>query len=198
MPSIKSVPAAPLPEKELFLWGRIVRAHGLRGHLIAEAFSEAPDRYDLRTFWILSGDTGIPHQVASITSYSGGGTSDKLKRWWRLRFAGIEDRTHAEPFIRAELYLPRIYLPPLPEGQFYYIEARNARVIDQRGILRGTLREIQPGVAYDFFVVENDKHEVFWIPAPFVRQIDRHTEPPTLLIEGPEGLWDPSLAQGRP
>lgn len=198
---MQSSPFEPISQDRLFLWGRIVRAHGLRGHVIAESFSEEPDRYDLRAFWILSGDTGIPHRVASIVAHAGGAPSertDKARRWWRLRFTGVEDRSSAERLIRTELYLPRTYLPALPEGHFYYIEALNARVVDQNGIVRGTLRSIQPGPAYDFFVVENESGAVFWIPAPFIRQMDRSTHPPTLFMEGPEGLWDPSLAEGRP
>ncbi|MCS6894991.1 MAG: hypothetical protein NZZ60_02425, partial [Bacteroidia bacterium] len=186
--------ASPLSLAEVFVWGRVVKAHGLRGHLIAESFSEAPDKYDISAFWIKQGDSLIPQSVEYIHSYE---TSDKNKplRWWRLRFSGMRSRTEAENWIGVILYLPRSYLPPLTGNSFYYIEAENALVVDEKGLIRGRLAEIYPGNAYDFFIVENGAGEVFWIPAPFVKGLDRGTQPPTLMVEGPEGLWDPTLAQ---
>ncbi len=194
---MKSLPEA-LPLRELFLWGRITRAHGLRGHVLAESFSENPTAYDLRTFWIVQGEVGYPRKVAFIRPYSSQKNDSKPHRWWRLRFTDTEDRTEAEKLRGIELYLPRAYLPPLEAGQFYYIEAQNARVVDEQGTLRGYLKDIQPGLAYDFFIVEGEEGATFWIPAPFVRHLDRSTSPPTLIVEGPEGIWDPSLARGLP
>lgn len=185
-----------LPLSELFLWGQVRRPHGLRGHLIVEAFAEEPTRYDLRRFWVAGSynSEATPYAVASLRPYA----SVKASRYWRLRFQGISDRTAAERFVRAELYLPRSFLPPLPEGQFYYIEALGAQVVDQLGLRRGVLQAIHPGGAYDFFLVEDEKGAVFWVPAPFVQRLDRSTAPPTLFVVAPEGIWDPSLANGTP
>ncbi|MEN3041226.1 MAG: ribosome maturation factor RimM [Bacteroidia bacterium] len=192
------MPTLELPLSEVFAWGRIVRAHGLKGYLIAESFSENPERYNLKTFWIKRGNVAIPQPVEFIHRYESG-KQDKPRRWWRLRFAGVTDRTAAERWLRNVLYLPRAYLPPLEEeDSFYYIEAENALVVDTHGVVRGKLVDIHPGSAHDFFIVENERGEVFWIPAPFVKRLNKETHPPTLVIEAPEGLWDPSLAQGRP
>ncbi len=185
-----------LPLSELFLWGQVRRVHGLRGHLLVESFAEEPTRYELKRFWVAwpYEERAMPYPVASLVPYS----SAKSSRYWRLRFREITDRTAAERFLRAELYLPRAFLPPLPEGQFYYIEALGAQVIDQLGVRRGMLHAIQPGGAYDFFLVEGEGGKLFWVPAPFVRELDRSTSPPTLRVEAPEGIWDPTLAEGRP
>ncbi|MCS7153916.1 MAG: ribosome maturation factor RimM [Bacteroidia bacterium] len=187
-----------LPLSELFLWGQVRRAHGLRGHLLAESFSESPDRYDLSAFWIVQGEVALPKEVVFIAPHTSIKEKEKPLRWWRLRFRGVEDRNAAEKWVRTELYLPRSYLPPLQEGEFYYVEALGAQVVDENGTVRGVLKEIYLHSSYDFFIVENEKGEVFWIPAPFVRKLDRSSNPPILLVEGPEGLWDPSLAKGKP
>lgn len=192
----RSEAVSALPLSELFLWGRVLRPHGLGGHLVVEAFAEEPTQYDLSHFWLAWAHEQVatPYAVASLKSYA----SAKSTRYWRLRFKGSTDRTAAERFMRAELYLPRAFLPPLPEGQFYYIEAIGAQVVDQLGNSRGTLQSIQSGNAYDFFLVESEGGAVFWVPAPFVQRLDRSTAPPTLYVEAPEGIWDPSLAEGRP
>ncbi|MCS7297960.1 MAG: hypothetical protein RMK19_06490 [Bacteroidia bacterium] len=189
----------PLSLSELFLWGRITRAHGLRGYVIGESFSEQPDQYNLKYFWIcFPGETeAVPRAVHSIHPHTSRKEPDRPLRWWRLRIEGVEDRTAAEKWVRAELYLPRAYLPPLEEGHFYYVEAEGASVIDENGLFRGYLRSIYPGTAYDFFIVENAQGESFWIPAPFIAGLSRDTSPPTLHVKGPEGLWDPSLAKGK-
>jgi ribosomal 30S subunit maturation factor RimM len=96
------------------------------------------------------------------------------------------------------LYLPRNFLPPLPPGHFYYLEAENAQVMDIREGLKGKLQAIIPGAAYDFFIVAGFSGETYWIPAPFVLRLDKETTPPTLWVEGPAGLWDPDLAKGQP
>lgn len=192
-------PRDALPISELFLWGRVTRAHGLQGHLVVECFSEKPQQYDLRFFWVLlpGAEAAVPHRVAFLRPHTSTKSSDRPLRWWRLRFHGVKDRSEAETWVRAELYLPRAYLPPLADGEFYYVEALGAQVIDQYGILRGKLREIFPGAAYDFFIVENEEGETFWIPAPFISCLERREESPILRVEAPEGLWDASLAQGK-
>ncbi|MCX8113177.1 MAG: ribosome maturation factor RimM [Bacteroidia bacterium] len=188
-----------LPLERLFLWGKVRRAHGLRGYVIAETFSEAPNRYNLSTFWICRGSVAVPHPVSHIAPLRSKNTRNIPLRWWYLRFQGVENRTEAERWVKAELYLPRDYLPPLlDDKQFYYVEAIGAQVADEQGKTRGTVRYIQMGTAYDFFIVENEANETFWIPAPFVKRINRTTLPFTLEVEGPDGIWDPSLAKGKP
>jgi 16S rRNA processing protein RimM len=115
-----------------------------------------------------------------------------------VRFTDITDRNASETLRGLHLYLPRHYLPPLPPGHFYYFEAANAQVVDKHEGPKGTLQEIVPGTAYDFFVVRGPQGEIYWVPAPFVGPLDKSTDPPTLWVEAPPGLWDPTLAQGRP
>ncbi|MEN2993238.1 MAG: hypothetical protein ABDH91_06765 [Bacteroidia bacterium] len=190
----------PLPLSELFLWGRVRRPHGLKGHLLAESFAENPTAYDRRYFWVVlpGSQEGMPYRVATLRPYAWSSTSKAPNRLWRLRFAGDTHRTQAEIWKGAELWLPRRYLPPLEGDAFYYIEALGAQVVDSCGNLRGYLKAIQPGPAYDFFIVENEARASFWIPAPFVRRLRRESTPPCLEVEAPEDLWDPTLAQGRP
>jgi len=187
----------PLPLSELFLWGRVVRPHGLQGALLVEALAENPQAYDRTVFWLAFPGQGQahPHRVTFL-QLERSGQAAKSGRRWRLKLEGVTTRTQAEAFRRADLYLPRAYLPPLPEGHFYYVEAIGASVWDMEGHLRGQLVDIFPGAAYDFFIVQNEKREVFWIPAPFVKQLDRATG--RLYVDAPAGLWDPDLARGRP
>ncbi len=138
-------------------------------------------------------------QVERIAPYSSRSPEDaRPEPFWRVRFAGVQDRNAAETLRGLHLYLARSYLPPLPPGHFYYFEAENARVVDIQEGPKGTLQEILPGPAYDFFVVRGLEGEFYWIPAPFVTHLDKTTLPPTLWVEAPPGLWDPTLAQGRP
>lgn len=187
----------PLPLSELFLWGRILRPHGLQGALLVEVLAEHPHLYDRSTFWIAlcGAQEGHPHTVTFLQPEHAGKESRSSRRW-RLKLAGVSDRTQAEVFRGAEVYLPRAYLPSLPEGQFYYLEAIGALVCDAEGNLRGQLVDIFPGAAYDFFIVRSQKGEEFWIPAPFVQRLDRATG--RLYVDAPSGLWDPDLVRGRP
>lgn len=191
---------SPLPLSELFLWGRVARPIGLQGDLLAECFSESPRAYDTAVFWVAfpGHSVALPKRVTLLRPYKSvkQRASSPSKTLWRLRWEGVCDRTAAEAFFRAELYLPRSYLPPLPAGSFYYVEAVGATVVDEQGIVRGRVSCIVPGPAYDFFIVVGESGEEFWVPAPFVGALDR--EKGVLLVKAPEGIWDPSLAQGLP
>lgn len=188
----------PLATEALFVWGFVTRPHGLKGHILAKTLSHQPKAYPLKVFWLgREGDLlAQPYLVASIHPYKA--RTAAPDSFWLLRFTTILDRNAAENLRQCYLYLPRTYLPPLAEGHFYYFEAEDAQVIDLREGPKGYLREIRPGNAHDFFIVEAPNGALYWVPAPFVRHLDRSTTPPTLYIEGVEGLWDPSLAQGRP
>jgi len=191
----------PLPVSALFLWGRVARPQGLRGYVIVDVFSTQPEAYDRSVFWVAFNyePEARPLRVEVCRPYrTPKDEKEPGRRRYLLRFAGYRSRSDAEALRQAGLYLPKAYLPPLPEGQFYYVEAEGAQVVDANGQRRGILAFIQPGAAYDFFVVRNEKGEEFWIPAPFVVRLERGTVPPTLVIEAPEGLWDPSLAAGKP
>ncbi|RMF48015.1 MAG: 16S rRNA processing protein RimM [Bacteroidetes bacterium] len=184
----------PLPLSALFLWGRVLRPHGLQGALLVDVLAENPQAYDRSAFWVaFPGQLEAhPYRVAFLRPDRSSRTACR----WRLKLSGVADRTQAEPFRGAELYLPRTYLPPLPEGQFYYVEAIGATVCEADGSPRGQLVEIFPGPAYDFFIVRNEQAEEFWIPAPFVKGLDRANH--RLYVEAPADLWDPNLARGRP
>lgn len=199
--SPESESLTPLPLSELFLWGIITRPHGLRGHVLVRVFAQKPDAYPLKVFWVASRDAALaePRAVASAYPYSNRSPDDpKTEPFWRVRFTDITDRNASETLRGLHLYLPRHYLPPLPPGHFYYFEAANAQVVDKHEGPKGTLQEIVPGTAYDFFVVRGPQGEIYWVPAPFVGPLDKSTDPPTLWVEAPPGLWDPKLAQGRP
>jgi len=191
----------PLPVQELFLWGIVTRPHGLRGHVLVRVFSKTPTAYPLKTFWAASKEAPVaePRAVASARPFSNRSPDDpKAEPFWRIRFKGIQDRDAAETLRNLYLYLPRAYLPSLPPGHFYYFEAEKAQVIDRHEGPKGILQEIVPGPQYDFFVVRGPAGEIYWIPAPFVESLDKTTDPPTLWVEAPPGLWDPTLARGRP
>ncbi len=179
----------------------MTRPHGLRGHVLVRVFAQNPRAYPLRTFWTAFPGAPIaePKQVVSVQPHEPRSPDDlKAEPVWRLRFISIEDRSAAETLRNLHLYLPRTYLPPLPPGHFYYFEAENAQVVDAQEGPKGILQEIVPGTAYDFFVVRDPEGETYWIPAPFVKHLDKTTCPPTLWVEVPPDLWDPSLAKGRP
>ena len=197
----KSESVTPLPVEQLFLWGIVTRPQGLQGHVLVRIFSQNPAAYPLKTFWtaLKAAPLAEPRAVAYAQPFSSRSPDDpKTEPFWRIRFKGIQDRDTAETLRGLHLYLPQAYLPPLPPGHFYYFEAENAQVIDRCEGPKGTLQEILPGTQYDFFIVRGPADEVYWVPAPFVESLDKTTHPPTLWVEAPPGLWDPSLSQGRP
>ncbi|MCX7605742.1 MAG: hypothetical protein N2170_00560, partial [Bacteroidia bacterium] len=111
----------------------MLRSHGLRGHVIVETFSEQPEAYDCSVFWVAFAhqSQAVPHRVVFREAHTSSARKNQGRSSkWRLRFQGCVDREAADALVRAELYLPRSFLPPLSPGQFYYVEAEGARVVD--------------------------------------------------------------------
>lgn len=140
----------------------------------------------------------FPTRVLYLRPHTTPANSQKRSpRWWRLRLEGSTTLQEALQWKGKELYLPRFYLPPLEGDSFYYVETIGAQVKDIKGTFTGKLRTIYPGVSYDFFIAEDAEGNAYWIPAPFVLNLDRAVSPPVLWVDAPPGLWDPTLSQGK-
>lgn len=91
------------------LLGRIGPAHGIRGHVLVQTYTEAPE--DIASYGALEDESGRRQFEIEIVRVTPKGVV--------ARIAGVEDRNAAEALRGTELYVSRERLPPTQEDEFY-------------------------------------------------------------------------------
>ncbi len=171
-------------EKGLIAIGRITGIHGLEGEFRVFPLSERKERWEQlsRVFVADAQEQGGWFEVEKV--WRGG------KALIRLKLKGVDDRTQAEALKGCYLYIPREFLWPLLEGQFYRFELIGLTVVTSSGQSVGKVKEILPLPAQDVIVVESNGKEI-WIP--FARMlVPRVDVRARILVVNPiEGLLDP-------
>ncbi len=121
------------PAADNILVGLAVRAHGLRGEVRLQIFSDVPDRFDpgRELLVVEKGKAPRKARIASFRPTRGGGV---------IRFEGCNDRDQAEALRGARLEVASSDVPAAPEGQYYHFELVGCRCIDAE---QGDLGEVK-------------------------------------------------------
>ena len=120
--------ASPTPEPadtpaDWLLVGRLVAAQGLRGELRALPLSDFPERFTTPgRRWLRSRD-GDPREVRLVA-----GRPLPGKDLYAIRLEGVEDRTAAEALVNHELLVEASDRPPLPPGEFHWLDLAGLEV----------------------------------------------------------------------
>ncbi|HYY77902.1 MAG TPA: ribosome maturation factor RimM [Actinomycetes bacterium] len=133
---------------ERLVVGRVVRPHGVRGELLVEVLSDAPDRFAPGTELGAGDPDGGPLRplvVAAARLHQG-----------RLlaRFDGVDDRDAAAGLRGQLLSIPLAAARPLAPDEFWPHQLVGLAVVDRDGRRRGTVTEVLPGAAHDLLAVE--------------------------------------------
>jgi len=142
-------------EPAFLLFGKLRRAHGVKGEIPLEIYSELLDL-------IVPGSlvyVGKDHAPLTI----------EATRWKTdlllLKFKEISDRTEVSTLTNKLVYLSTEQLPALGDGEYYLHELIGLNVYEQEGKYLGVLKEIIETGANDVYVVQNDASEETLIPA---------------------------------
>lgn len=166
--------AADAPRK--LLMGRIGAAHGIKGEVRIQSFTEEP--LALADYGPLSTDRpGLTIEIESARA-----TTNVLV----ARLKGVADRTAAEKLNGVELYVDRERLPPATDDDFYHADLIGlaARLAD--GTVLGTVTAVPNFGASDLIEVTDPQTGDTYL-YPFTRAIvpEVHIEAGYLVIEIP-------------
>jgi 16S rRNA processing protein RimM len=78
----------------------------------------------------------------------------------RVRLEGITDRTAAVACLGAELVVPRSQLPPLPPGEYYWVDLQGLQVHTQTGVSLGKVTEVFDTPANAVLVVQGERERL--------------------------------------
>ena len=183
-----SAPARPEGSEEFIIVGRVRKAHGIRGELVVEPITDAPEMIFAPGRRVLAGtargDLAPGHNELHIDRAS------RFKEGLIVAFREIGDRTTAEQWRNRFFLVPRAEVAGPDEGQVYVHELLGMDVRLESGQQIGEVAdvyELPQGLAIDVRRAGRSD-TVLLLYEQSVRSVDRDARVVTVTI--PEGLID--------
>jgi 16S rRNA processing protein RimM len=171
--------------------GRVRKAHGIRGEVVVEPITDAPDAIFASGHRVFagtaSGDIAPNHAELHVES------SRPFSDGYLIAFAEVPDRNAAETWRGRYLLVPADELPPPNDDEVYVHELPGMRVELADGALLGTVEEtyeLPQGLAID--VRRAPPHDRQTVLLQFdertIASVDREAR--VIVVTPPEGLLE--------
>ncbi|MDD2914483.1 MAG: ribosome maturation factor RimM [Gallionella sp.] len=150
----------------MVIMGRIAAAHGIRGWVKVQPFTEYIDSLlDYRTWWI--GPEHGPWREVKV------GQCEAHHKTLAAQLPDCPDRTAAEKLKGLLIAVPRDSLPKQDDGAYYWSDLIGLAVINETGVTLGTVTNLLETGANDVLSVQGDSGEIL-IPfvASAIKQVD--------------------------
>jgi 16S rRNA processing protein RimM len=128
--------------------GRLVRPHGIRGEVLVEVLSDAPERF-VPGAELAAGDPDGGGPLRPLTVVAARPHQGRVL----ASFAGVGDRDAAAALAGQLLSIPLAAARPLGPDEFWPHQLVGLAVVDRDGRHRGTVEEVLPGAAHDLLAV---------------------------------------------
>jgi 16S rRNA processing protein RimM len=167
--------------------GRLTKAHGLKGGLKLELFTDDPDRR-------FTPGASFTLQVPETSPWHGKPLELAELRWYNGQpvgfFVGVTDRTGAESLVKAILWVDQDPDEAAEPDAWYDHQLVGLDVV-RDGTTVGVIDRLEHLPAQDLLVVKVDDREVL---VPFVRAIvpEVDLEGGRVLVTPPDGLFEPT------
>jgi len=140
----------------LVVLGRIVAAHGVRGWLKVQSYTEPPEGLLEYGHWLLR-EQGLPPRPVRVVA------SEFDGHWMRVSLEGIADRDAAELLRGAEIEVERAQLPPTGEREHYREDLIGFAVRNLEGVAMGAVTHFVDAPAGAVMVVKGEREH--WVLA---------------------------------
>ena len=153
-----------MPEN-LVVMGRVIGAHGVKGQLKVQPFSESPDALcNYPKWWI--GKPGKWQQVDVLDATVHGLTVV-------ARLAGIEDRDAAALLRHSEVAVPREALPATESDEYYWADLIGFSVMNEQEVMLGQVAGHLSTGAHDVMrVVDGETERLLPFVGAVIRKVD--------------------------
>ncbi len=187
-------PKAPQPPHTQLRVGRLTKAHGLKGAIKIELFTDAPERrFTPGSVFSLQVPTSSPWH---------GKTIELLElKWYNSHpvafFTGISDRSEAETLIKAILWIDHDMDEASDEEDAWFDHQLVGLAVIRDGVRVGTLTHVEHFPAQDLLTVTTSSGDVL---VPFVKAIVASVdiEAGTMTVTPPLGLFEELPDQPEP
>ncbi|HZD71309.1 MAG TPA: ribosome maturation factor RimM [Actinomycetes bacterium] len=140
--------------------GRVIRPHGVRGEVMVEILSDAPERFSPGAR-LAAGDPDRPESLRDLEVEAARPHQGRML----LRLAGLQDRDAVETLRGLLLSIPFGHARGLAAGEYWPHQLVGLEVVDHEGRERGVVADVQPGAAHDLLAVRRPDGHVVLVPA---------------------------------
>ncbi len=179
MPAQKRNPTgSPVTDEPVFLAiGRLRSAHGVRGEITLEPWTDFPERIKKGSLLYLGDD----HQEVIVDSVRG---KDQLLI---LGLKGYEVRETVNVLRNSIVFTKTSSMPALPKGQYYQHQLIGLQAVNENGSDIGTVREILETGANDVLVIDTPGGELL---VPIIKEVVLSVDIQAGLIRLKPQQWD--------
>ena len=177
----------PEPWEDMVLVGRIVRTHGLAGHVVIHPETDFPEERFApgSRCWVGVASRAEPVVVSASRMQNGRPV---------VAFAGVSSIDSAARLVGSELRIAESELLPLAEGSYYHHQLVGCRVDTAAGELVGTVVRVEgAGTGASLLVVDSVAGEVL-IPMAGGICDDIDVAARRIVVAPPGGLLDLNVA----
>jgi 16S rRNA processing protein RimM len=173
--------------------GRLTKAHGLKGGLKLELYTDDPDRR-------FTPGASFSLQVPETSPWHGKRLELAELRWYNGHpvgfFVGVADRAAAESLVKAILWIDQDPAEPAEPDAWYDHQLVGLDVV-RDGRTVGVVERVEHLPAQDLLVVKVEDREVL---VPFVRAIvpEVDVDAHRVVVTPPEGLFEEPAADEEP
>jgi 16S rRNA processing protein RimM len=161
---------------------RIVRTRGNRGEVLADLYTDYPDRFDaLEDVWLEFADGRMMRMILEETWEHKGREV--------LKFKGIDSIDSAESLAGCWVKIPFEEAIPLPKGAYFDHDLIGCSVRDVQGKTFGVVEEILHFAENNLLVVKGSGRE-YLVPVAESICTRISIEEKSIEIDPPEGLMD--------
>jgi 16S rRNA processing protein RimM len=168
---------------DLVVVARVARTRGLRGEVVADLYTDFPERFE-----------GL-EQVVAIAP-DGSSRSLQIEEHWFhgnrivFKFTGYDSIDAAQDLAGYQLAVPASERIELPADHFYEWELVDCRVEALDGKVIGQVREVMHTGGVEILVVAGDAGREFLIPMAHDICVEVDIEGKLIRVDPPEGLLE--------
>ena len=168
---------------DLIVVARVARTRGLRGEVVADLYTDFPERFDA---------------LENVIAIAPDGSRRSLQieeHWFQgkriiFKFARYDSIDEARELAGSQLAIPESERIELPAGTFYEWELAGCRVEAVDGKLIGEAREVMRTGGVEILVVADDQGRDFLIPMADDICVEIDVEHKLVRVDPPEGLLE--------
>lgn len=197
MPDEKKAPKAPKPPKTQLRVGRLVKAHGLKGALKLELYTDDPDRR-------FTPGASFTLQVPEASPWHGKTVTVRDLKWMNshavLFLEDVDDRTAAESLVRAILWIDEDAADAPTEDDAWYDHQLVGLAVVRDGETVGRVIRVDHLPAQDLLIVAPPVPGEAEILVPFVKAIVPEVDIAAgrVVVTPPAGLFEELPADDEP
>jgi 16S rRNA processing protein RimM len=149
--------------------GRIIKSHGLKGHVIVDLWTDRTER--------LTPGAQLLSERGPLTVTSAAAHQDRFL----VRFEEITTREQSDSWRGVVLSAPRLDVDD--EDVIWIDDLFGAEVVDAQGVVRGRVVDVEANPASDLLVLDSGA----LVPLTFVTSVEAHSR---IEVDVPDGLFE--------